>query len=111
MAQEEDKLVIRRLNDEFRQTGRGGRIMMTNGIKRLGSEAVDRIMAQVRAFSAFKEGNDPYGEHDFGSLTAEGERIFWKIDYYGKGLDAHSPDPADPAVTIRILTVMLAEEY
>jgi hypothetical protein len=111
MAQADDTLVIRRLNDEFRRTGRGGRIMMTSGIERLGSEAVDRIMTEVRAFSAFKEGNDPYGEHDFGSLTVEGYRIFWKIDYYGKDLIAHSPDPADPALTTRILTVMLAEEY
>lgn len=85
--------------------------MMTSGIERLGSDTVDRIMGEIRAFSAFKECNAPYGEHDFGSLMAEGERIFWKIDYYGKDLTAHSPDPADPDATIRILTVMLAEEY
>jgi hypothetical protein len=111
MAQADDKLVIRRLNDEFRRAGQGGRVMMTSGIERLGSEAVGRVMAEVRVFSTFNEDNDPYGEHDFGSLTAEGHRIFWKIDYYGKDFIAHSPDPADPALTTRILTVMLAEEY
>lgn len=108
---EDDKLVIRRLNDEFRRSGRGGRIMMTSGIERLGFLAVDEIMAAVRSFDDFKEGNDPYGEHDFGALTIDGNRIFFKIDYYGRDLATHSPDPADPEVTIRVLTVMLADEY
>lgn len=108
---EDDKLAIRRLNDEFRQTGRGGRIMMTSGIERLGWLAVDEIAAAVRSFDDFKSGNDPYGEHDFGALTVEGRRIFWKIDYYGRNLTSGSPDPADPSVTTRVMTIMLAEEY
>jgi hypothetical protein len=37
--------------------------------------------------------------------------IFFKIDYYDRTLTAHSPDPADPAVTRRVITVMLASEY
>jgi hypothetical protein len=37
--------------------------------------------------------------------------IFFKIDYYDRTLTHHSSDPADPTVTSRIITVMLAEEY
>jgi hypothetical protein len=53
---------------------------------------------------------------DFGSLDYEGQRIFWKIDYYdrasfGTGCDMGSDDPADPAKTLRVLTIMLASEY
>jgi hypothetical protein len=52
-------------------------------------------------------------EHDFGSFDCEGQRIFWKIDYYdrasfGTGCDMGSDDPTDPAKTLRILTIMLA---
>ena len=50
-------------------------------------------------------------EHDFGSFEADGQLIFFKIDYFDKALTAHSPDPSDPSVTERVITIMLAEEY
>ncbi len=48
---------------------------------------------------------------DFGALQIDGERILFKIDYYDRSLTGHSPDPADPSYTTRVLTIMLAEEY
>ncbi len=65
----------------------------------------------MRDFEDFTADNDPYGEHDFGAFQLGGEKLFWKIDYYDLALEMGSPDPADPAVTRRILTIMLAEEY
>jgi hypothetical protein len=53
----------------------------------------------------------PHEEHDFGSFEAEGHTIFFKIDYFDRSLTYHSPDPTDPAVTVRVITVMLADEY
>tara|TARA_R110002124_G_scaffold153244_2_gene320283 strand:- start:20115 stop:20444 length:330 start_codon:yes stop_codon:yes gene_type:complete len=108
---EEDKLVIRRLNDELRRTGQGGRVMITIGIQSRGPEFLSEVVTAMRRFDDFKSCDDPYGEHDFGALTVEGQSIFWKIDYYDNDLAAHSPDPADSDVTIRVLTVLLAEEY
>lgn len=100
---------IRDLNDRFRHTLIGGRVMLTCGI--VGREDTQTILDRVRAFDDFSEGNDPYGEHDFGAFDQSGEKIFWKIDYYDADMSAGSPDPADDAVTTRVLTVMLAEEY
>jgi Protein of unknown function (DUF3768) len=69
------------------------------------------IYAVVQSFKDFTEDNDPHGEHDFGSFEYAGERCFWKIDYYDKAMEYGSDDPADPAKTTRVLTIMLAEEY
>jgi hypothetical protein len=102
---------IRALNDELRRNLPGGHAVMTPGVAALGPEAVARIIKTVAVYDDFCHANDPYEEHDFGSFEADGAVIFFKIDYYDKALVAHSPDPADPSVTERVITIMLAEEY
>ncbi len=102
---------IRALNDELRQHLTGGIAVMTPGIAALGQEAVDRIIKTIAVFDDFCHANDPYEEHDFGSFEADGHTIFFKIDYFDKDLKYHSPDPADPTLTERVITIMLAEEY
>jgi hypothetical protein len=99
------------LNDELRRFGRDGRIMITSGIQGLGTEGVARVLAAVAAFDAFTGDNDPHGEHDCAILTVEGVRVLFKTDYYDRNLTYHSPDPSDPTVTQRVMTVMLASEY
>ena len=101
-------LAIRALNDRFRRTFNGGRVVATAGIMALDEAACLRLF---KAFDKFDEGNDPWGEHDFGSIKAEGESIFFKIDYLALGGSLHSEDPADPARTERVMTIMLASEY
>lgn len=102
---------IRRLNDALRQQLTGGRLMLTPGVSQLAP--LDRLVVLnlMREFSAFSPVNDPHSEHDFGSIEHRGTRFFWKIDYYDLQLEMHSPDPADPAVTVRVLTLMRADEY
>lgn len=102
---------IRELNDAFRRTFSGGRVVLTRGVSGLPATEQAAILAAVRGFTAFTADNDPHGEHDFGTVEHGELRIFWKIDAYDRDLEFGSPDPADPAVTTRVLTVMLTEEY
>ena len=102
---------IRRLNDAFRKSEAGGIAAVTPGIKALGMDALATIVVAVRDYDGFSADNDPYGEHDMGTLFHAGERVFWKIDYYDNELLYGSPDPADPTVTTRVLTIMLSSEY
>ncbi|MHA7820272.1 MAG: DUF3768 domain-containing protein [Erythrobacter sp.] len=102
---------IRRLNDRFRRTGLGGDILITPGIQSLGEAAMQAIASKVADFEQFDHDNDPHGEHDFGAFDQDGQRIFWKIDYYGPDMMSGSEDPSDPDATRRVLTIMLASEY
>ena len=102
---------IRALNDELRKNLIGGLALITPGVAALGQEAVERIVKTLAVFDDFCEANDPYGEHDFGAFELDGHKLFFKIDYYDTNLTYHSPDPSDPAVTERVITIMLAEEY
>ena len=101
--------IIAALNDHARQSFRGCHLKITQGIQTL--EDVNTVLRQVQQFDAFTTSNDPYGERDFGSFRYAAETIFWKFDYYDVDLQMHSPDPSDPTVTARVLTIMLADEY
>jgi len=103
--------VIRDLNDTFRASFEGGKVLVTQGIQSLGPAATLVILQAVARFKQFTRANDPHGEHDFGGFEYGDLTIFWKIDYYDERLEFGSPDPANPAVTTRVLTVMLASEY
>ena len=102
---------IRELNDRFRKTWFGGQVLVTRGIATLPSELRADVIEQVRTFSAFTPDNDPHGEHDFGTVTVGTYKVFWKIDYYAEDMMHGSDDPANPAITKRVLTIMLANEY
>ena len=102
---------IRALNDAFRTTMSGGRVMMTAGVQALGEKTVASALTAVREFTAFSADTDPYKEHDFGSFEIAGRKFFWKIDAYDAEMQFGSEDPADPSKTTRVLTIMLAEEY
>ena len=109
---------IRALNDALRARaglpffGRSqDRILITQGIAALPPIDQIEIVAKVRLFENFSDDNDPHGEHDFGNFEHAGQNIFWKIDYYDTELAQGSEDPADPEVTARVLTILLALEW
>ena len=106
-----DTNAIQRLNDALRCEGRGGMMVMTNGVAALPVADVNRIFEEVRCFVAFTPENDPFGEHDCAVQVVGNRRILWKIDYYDRSRTRGSPDPTNPKLTCRVMTVMLAEEY
>lgn len=103
---------IRLQNDALRLgMVRNGLCHVTSGIADQGPEFVLRARQKVAAYDDFNPDNDPYGEHDFGAFELDGQKLFFKIDYYDLETRMGSPDPSDPDVTCRVLTVMLASEY
>jgi hypothetical protein len=103
---------IRLLNDNFRSTFVGGRILTTASVAELAIITKARLFLAVQSYSAFSEADDPHREHDFGAIEIDGESYFWKIDYYyDLSQRFGSEDPSDPEVTARVLTIMRADEY
>lgn len=102
---------IRDLNDTLRMTLLSGRVVMTRGVQSLDDALKAKLLQAVRSFSDFTADNDPYGEHDFGRVVVDGEGYFFKIDYYDLDHRYQSPDPADAAVTARVMTIMRQDEY
>lgn len=102
---------IARLNDALRQRGTGGVIVATKGVRELRGFSPIELVTALASYTAFDVDNDPHGERDFGDLELFGADMLWKVDYYDRNLEYGSPDPADPAVTERVLTVMLIAEY
>ena len=108
---ESKSTIIRDMNDEFRRTLVGGQVLITPGVLDLGNDAAIEALRQVRLFDDFTPDNDPHREHDFGEVKVEGQRIWFKIDLYDKDLQYGSPNPADPDVTARVMTILLPSEY
>lgn len=101
----EDDTKVAEINDRFRKTSTS--FVLTKGVVQL--DSTDAVIDLVRRFDSFNESNDPYGEHDFGAFSFDGEDIYWKIDYYDQELK-YGKDSLDP-MCHRVLTVLLSSEY
>ena len=102
---------IRALNDLARKTFLGTQVVVTSAFAELPSQTKATILDRVRTFNDFDGGNDPHHEHDFGCIEHEGEKYFFKFDYYSPDMRHGSDDPGDPKKTQRVLTIMLASDY
>lgn len=102
---------IAQLNDQLRQQGKGGIIVVTRGVMALAGFDALAVTLALASYQGFDSDNDPHGERDFGDLKLFDADLLWKIDYYDLNLEFGSDDPADASVTKRVLTVMLASDY
>ena len=119
-AAREQTARIARLNDLARSAmGVACTAVATVGFRSLPEADQSCVRELIETFDAFDEDNDPHGERDFGTIyqlengswTTERERVFWKLDYYDRQLKFASDDAANPAITRRVLTIMLSDEY
>ena len=107
----EDELRIRNLNDTLRQTFLGGKVITTEGFNGLPDAIRQKAMKAIQQYDGFTEANDPYGIHEFGTVRVEDQDIWFKIDAFDQNMEYGSPNPADPSVTRRVLTILLSDEY
>lgn len=66
-----------------------------------GGAFVQACLEALRGFTTFNADNDPYGEHDFGVLQIEGQKVYWNIDAYDRERCYGSEDPPGPGLTTR----------
>lgn len=97
---------IAAMNDAARKAlGVGCVFIQTPCVTMLPQEKQSFLRERVETFEDFNEGNDPWGEHDFGSIDLDDYVYFWKIEDYGE-------NHRDYGVPLRrVLTLMRADEY
>jgi hypothetical protein len=125
-ASQRDRIAA--LNDRARQAmGVACTAVATVGFRSLPEVDQSQVRELIETFDAFDDDNDPHGERDFGTIYQLGDgrwtterprlrederlQVFWKLDYYDRAMRFASEDAADPAVTRRVLTIMLSDEY
>jgi Protein of unknown function (DUF3768) len=106
------QMTIAELNDRFRQHNLGfGQVRIAPMVEMMPIGQREALLAAVRSFSDFNEDNDPYGEHDFGTVEFQGKKYFWKLDYYADDSYEYGAEDPGSTSTRRVMTVMHSSEY
>ena len=107
---------IARLNDRARLGfDRSARTVITrNCLAAFGDIAgTQAIVNQARLLAAMRRcrfaPDSP--ERDLGEFEFGGQTVWVKVDYYDADCAYGSEDPADPAVTTRVVTILLPADY
>ena len=101
-----DRSKIIQLNDQLRMTFTGGRVQMTLGVYQLDARLRGRALYAMSRYNKF----DDKGEHDCGVFIFAGFSFEWRIEYRATDGTGHSPDPADPEKTFRVLTLHVVND-
>jgi Protein of unknown function (DUF3768) len=100
------RVKIIELNDQLRTTFRGGRVQMTASVYQLDARLRGRALCLLARYSKFNEES----EHDGGVFIFGGYSFEWAIEYRGKNHTGVSPDPANPEMTFRVLTLYAVDD-
>lgn len=95
---------VRVLNDELRQTWLGGRTNLSRSLLVRGHLWTRQLLEAIAKDGGIDEARHP--DHDFGSVTFEGQRYVWSIDYYTRDFRRRASDPTDEDECVRVFRVM-----
>ena len=96
---------IRALNDEFRSTFKGGRVITMPSVHAFGPRFVAKVRKGVREFRDFTAKDDPRGEHAAGVFKLDGRAIGWRIEYDDTSFGLRPLDPSNVERTHRVLII------
>jgi hypothetical protein len=102
----DDRTKIITLNDQLRTTFNGGRVQMSPAVGTLDPQLRGRALSALSRYNKFADG----GEHDWGVFIFAGYSFEWRIEYRAKEGIGVSPDPADPEMTFRVLTLYVVND-
>ena len=102
---------IRTLNDAFRRTFVGGTVVITAGVEALPSTNAARSSRRCAPSTPSPTTTIPTANTTSARSTRAASAASGRSTMYDRETEMGSPDPADPSVTTRVLTIMLADEY
>jgi hypothetical protein len=80
------------------------RFVLTSTVADLPIDKLETLLHEVGKFNSFTPENDPHGEHDFGKVELDGNRYFFKFDYYDASIRAFGHEN-------HVMTIMAASDY
>ena len=92
--------------------GLAGRVVFTRAVAARGPLFPLLCLLAVAGHDAFDPEDDPDRLRDFGAVTVQGVRVWFKIDTYAdETMEWGAERPDDPARTYRVMTVMLPSDW
>jgi Protein of unknown function (DUF3768) len=102
---------IAHLNDKLRKHNQGGFWAASERVHELPKSLFNKILLRIKRQRSFKRAGKVSATRDYGSLSVEGHKLVWHIDYLAYGrLSLASPDPASEEATTRRLVIRFENE-
>src|SRR5262245_60943851 len=96
---------VRELNASLWRSLAVERIFLTASVEAISKESKAAIFDRVR------EAFGKEAENDLIRIECDGVCYIAKIEFFSRDLSGPSPDPSNPMQTVRVLTLMRADEY
>lgn len=108
--------ILQKQNDVFRKSvllspQKNGECVIGADIHSLDDNQKNNLFLAVAQYSDFNEDNDPYNEHDFGTIELPDiPKVMWKIDYYADNTCTFGAEEPSKGC-YRVLSIIYAHQY